>query len=137
VFFAMARDGLFFRKLAEVHPRFGTPAVAILAGGAWTMVLAASGTFEQLLTYVVFTGWAFYGLAAASIFVYRRRQPQAARPFRVPGYPVTPLLFIAASAGIVGSTLLSRPVQAVLGLGIIFLGLPAYWWWRRSAALRP
>jgi APA family basic amino acid/polyamine antiporter len=132
VFYAMARDGLFFRKLAEVHPRFGTPAVAILAGSAWTMVLAGSGTFEQLLTYVVFTGWAFYGLAAASIFVYRRRLPQAARPFRVPGYPVTPLLFIAASAGIVGSTLVSRPTQALLGIGIILLGMPAYWWWRRS-----
>ena len=132
VFYAMARDGLFFRKLAEVHPRFGTPAVAILAGSAWTMVLAGSGTFEQLLTYVVFTGWAFYGLAAASIFVYRRRLPQAARPFRVPGYPVTPLLFIAASGGIVVSTLVSRPTQALLGIGIILLGMPAYWWWRRS-----
>jgi len=131
VFYAMARDGLFFRKLAEVHPRFGTPAVAILAGSAWTMVLAGSGTFEQLLTYVVFTGWAFYGLAAASIFVYRRL-PQAARPFRVPGYPVTPLLFIAASGGIVVSTLVSRPTQALLGIGIILLGMPAYWWWRRS-----
>jgi len=134
VFYAMARDGLFFRRLAEVHPRFGTPAVAILAGGAWTMVLAGSGTFEQLLTYVVFTGWAFYALAAASIFVYRRRLPHAARPFRVPGYPLTPLFFIAASAGIVVSTLVSRPTQALLGLGIIFLGMPAYWWWRRSTS---
>ena len=131
VFYAMARDGLFFRKLAEVHPRFGTPALAILAGGAWAMLLAGSGSFEQLLTYVVFTGWAFYGLAAASIFVYRRRLPQAVRPFRVPGYPLTPLLFIAASGGIVVSTLVSRPTQALLGLGIILLGMPAYWWWRR------
>jgi basic amino acid/polyamine antiporter, APA family len=133
VFYAMARDRLFFSKLAEVHPRFGTPAVAIIAGSAWTMVLAASGSFEQLLTYVVFTGWAFYALAAASIFVYRRRRPDALRPFRVPGYPLTPLIFIAAAGGIVVSTLVSRPGQALLGLGIIFLGLPAYWWWRRSA----
>ncbi|MGH7521111.1 MAG: APC family permease [Gemmatimonadales bacterium] len=133
VFFAMARDGLMFRKLAEVHPRFGTPAVAILAGSAWTMVLAASGSFEQLLTYVVFTSWAFYALAAAAIFVYRRRLPHAVRPFRVPGYPVTPLLFIVAAGGIVASTLVSRPTQALLGLGIIFLGMPAYWWWRRSS----
>ena len=132
VFYAMARDGLFFRKLAEVHPRFGTPAVAILAGSAWTMVLAGSGTFEQLLTYVVFTGWAFYALAAATIFVYRRRLPHAARPFRVPGYPLTPALFIVAASGIVVSTLVSRPTQALLGIGIILLGMPAYWWWRRS-----
>jgi len=136
VFYAMARDGLFFRKLAEVHPRFGTPAVAILAGSAWTMVLAGSGTFEQLLTYVVFTGWAFYALAAATIFVYRRRLPHAVRPFRVPGYPLTPALFIVAAGAIVVSTLVSRPTQALLGIGIILLGMPAYWWWRRSGRQR-
>jgi APA family basic amino acid/polyamine antiporter len=128
----MARDGLFFRKLAEVHPRFGTPAFAILAGAAWAMVLAASGTFEQLLTYVVFAGWAFYALAAASVFVYRRRRPDAPRPFRVPGYPVTPIVFIAVSLAIVANTLVTQPVQALLGVGIILIGLPAYWWWKRA-----
>src|SRR5881394_650253 len=75
VYYAMARDGLFFRKLAEVHPRFKTPAFAVIAGAVWSIVLAISGTFDQLLTYVVFVGWIFYALAAASIFVYRRRAP--------------------------------------------------------------
>ena len=130
VFFAMARDGLFFKKLADVHPRYGTPALAIVASAAWSMVLAASGTFEQLLTYVVFAGWAFYALAAASVFVYRRRRPDAPRPFRVPGYPVTPLVFIAVSAVIVLNTLISQPTQALLGLGIILLGTPAYYFWK-------
>ena len=84
-----------------MHPRFGTPAVSIIAGTVWAMVLAASGTFEQLLTYVVFVGWIFYALGAACVFVLRRTQPDAERPFRVPGYPWTPLLFIVAAVALV------------------------------------
>lgn len=130
VYFAMARDGLFFQRLAEVHPRFKTPAFAIIAGAAWSMVLAVTGTFEQLLTYVVFVGWIFYALAAASIFVYRRRAPDAARPYRVPGYPLTPLLFIVAAAALVMNTIVRQPVRASIGLAIVFLGAPVYLIWR-------
>jgi len=132
VFYAMAKDRVFFQTLARVHPRFGTPALAILASAAWSAVLALTGTFEQLLTYVVFAGWAFYALAAASIFVYRRRRPDAVRPFRTPGYPITPVVFIVVSAAIVVNTLVTRPQQALLGLGIILLGTPAYLWWRQG-----
>ena len=134
VYFAMARDGLFFRRLAEVSPRFGTPAVAIIASSAWAALLAATGTFEQLLTYVVFVGWIFYALGAVSIFVYRRRQPDAPRPFRVPGYPLTPLLFIAASGAIVANTFFTQPGRALLGLSVVLLGTPAFFLWRRAAA---
>jgi APA family basic amino acid/polyamine antiporter len=134
VFYAMAKDGVFFQTLARVHPRYGTPAVAIVASAAWSALLAASGTFEQLLTYVVFAGWAFYALAAASIFVYRRRRPDAPRPFRTPGYPLTPVLFIVVSAAIVVNTLITQPKQALLGLGIILLGTPAFLWWRKRSA---
>ena len=88
MYFAMARDGVFFKRLAIVHPTLGTPAFAIIAIAIWSAVLASTGTFEQLLTYVVFTGWIFYGLGALSVFVYRRREPEAPRPFRVPGYPI-------------------------------------------------
>lgn len=132
VFYAMAKDGVFFQTLARVHPRFGTPALAIIASAAWSALLALTGTFEQLLTYVVFAGWAFYALAAASIFVYRRRRPDAPRPFRTPGYPVTPAVFIAVSSAIVVNTLVSRPTQALLGLGIVLLGTPAYLWWSKG-----
>ncbi len=132
VFYAMAKDGVFFQSLARVHPRFGTPALAIVASAAWSALLALTGTFEQLLTYVVFAGWAFYALAAASIFVYRRRRPDAPRPFRTPGYPITPVVFIAVSAAIVVNTLVSRPTQALLGLGIVLLGTPAYLWWSKG-----
>ena len=134
-FFAMARDGVFFRKLAEVHPRFGTPAFAIIACSAWSMLLAASGTFEQLLTYVVFIGWLFYGLGALSVFSYRRREPLAARPFRVPGYPVTPILFVASAAAIVLNTIVAQPGRAAVGLGVVLLGSPAYFIWRRRGAV--
>ncbi len=130
VYYAMARDRLFFQRLAEVHPRFKTPAFAIIAGAVWSIVLAVTGTFEQLLTYVVFIGWIFYALAAASIFVYRRRMPEAVRPYRVPGYPLTPLLFIAAAAALAVNTIATQPARAAIGLGIVLLGAPAYLIWR-------
>ena len=130
-YFAMARDGVFFRKLAEVHPRFGTPAFAILTSSAWAMLLTF-GTFEQLLTYVVFASWLFAALAAASVFVLRRRRPNAPRPFRVPGYPLTPALFIAAAGAIVVNTFYARPLQAVAGIGIVLLGTPVYLFWKRA-----
>ncbi|MGH7712509.1 MAG: APC family permease, partial [Gemmatimonadaceae bacterium] len=131
VYYTMARDGLFFGKLAEVHPRFGTPAFAIVVGTLWSMVLAATGTFQQLLTYVVFIGWIFYGLGAMAVIVLRRTRPAAARPFRVPGYPWTPVVFTLSAAAIVANTILTRPRDVVLGLLIVALGAPAYLIWRR------
>lgn len=133
LFFSMARDGVFVRKLAEVHPRFRTPAFAIVAGSMWAALLAASGTFEQLLTYVVFSGWIFYGLGAMSIFVYRRRAPEMVRPFRVPGYPLTPFLFVLAAAAVVLNTIVTQPGRASLGLAVVLTGIPAYLLWRRRA----
>ncbi len=131
MYFAMARDGVFFRTLGDVHPRFGTPAFAVAVSSAWAVLLALSGTFEQLYTYVVFASWIFAALATASVFVLRRRRPDTPRPFRVPGYPVTPALFIAAAAAIVGNTIVARPVQALIGLGIVATGVPAYFLWKR------
>jgi APA family basic amino acid/polyamine antiporter len=138
MYVAMARDRVFFRALGEVHPRFGTPALAVAASAAWAVVLAVTGGFEQLFTYVVFASWIFAALAAASVFALRRRRPAAPRPFRVPGYPLTPALFIAAAVAIVVNTALARPVQALNGLGIVATGIPAYlvWRWRAAVALR-
>jgi APA family basic amino acid/polyamine antiporter len=130
VYYAMAKDGLFFRKLAEVHPRYGTPAVSVVAGTLWAMILAASGTFEQLLTYVVFVGWIFYALGAACVFVLRRTEPDAERPFRVPGYPWTPLLFVVAAVALVGNTIATQPGRAAVGIGVVLLGVPVYFLWR-------
>jgi APA family basic amino acid/polyamine antiporter len=132
VFFVMARDGVFFRCLGEVHPRFGTPAFAVLALSGWSIVLAVTGTFERLITYVIFTGWIFYALVALAVFVFRRTRPDAPRPFRVPGYPWTPALFVAAAAALVVNTLMRQPLEALIGLGIVLLGAPAYLWWSRT-----
>ena len=131
VYFAMAKDRVFFSRLADVHPRFGTPAFAIVVSSTWAVLLAATGTFEQLLTYVVFAGWIFYALGAASIFVYRRMRATASRPFSVPLYPFTPLLFILAAAAIVINTLVAQPGRAAIGLAVVLLGVPVYFVWSR------
>jgi APA family basic amino acid/polyamine antiporter len=118
--------------LAQVHPHFGTPAFAILAAAVWASLLAISGTFEQLLTYVVFVGWAFYALAAASIFVYRK-QRTTGTVYRVPGYPWTPSCFIAIVAFVVANTIVHQPLRALVGTAIVLTGVPAYFAWRRLA----
>lgn len=134
VYYAMANDGVFIRKLGEVHPRFGTPAFAVLASSLWAAALAASGTFEQLLTYVVFSGWIFYALGAASLFVYRRNFRAQPSAYRVPGYPWTPVLFILAAAALVGDTIVVQPERAAVGMIVVLTGAPAYliWAWRRK-----
>jgi len=132
-YFAMAQDGIFFKKLGEVHPRFKTPAFAVVWSALWSIALAATGTFEQLFTYVVFAGWLFYALGAMSVFIFRRTLAGMERGFRVPGYPVTPLLFIFASLAIVINTLLTQPERGFVGLGIILTGAPVYFFWIRKA----
>ncbi|HEX4560397.1 MAG TPA: amino acid permease [Gemmatimonadales bacterium] len=134
MYYQMAQDGLFFRKLAEVHPRFGTPALAVVVGSVWAMVLAAWGTFESLLTYVVFVGWIFYGLGAVCVIVERRRQQTAVRPYSVPGYPWTPLAFVIAAAAIVGNTIVTQPGRSALGIAGVLTGVPVYWLWKRAAS---
>ncbi len=131
MYYAMGRDGVFFAALGRVHPRFGTPALAVIASSVWAAVLAASGTFEQLLTYVVFVGWIFYALGALAIFAFRRRDPHGARPFRTPGYPVTPLLFVLSAVAIVANTVVTQPAQAAVGLGLVGVGVPVFYLWRR------
>ena len=131
VYFAMARDGLFFRRLTEVHPRYGTPSIAIISSCVWAIVLALTGTFEQLLTYVVFIGWIFYALGAAAVIALRIKRPDAVRPFRVPFYPLTPVLFVLAGAVIVLNTIVTQPVQSAIGIAVVLAGAPAYLIWRK------
>ncbi len=136
VFQAMAADGVFFPQLARLHPRYRTPTGAIVFMGAWSIVLALSGTYAQLLDYVVFGDWIFFGLAAASLFVYRRRDPPGGVPtgndagYRVPAYPWTPALFVVAAIYVVASSVLANPRNALIGSGLLALGVPVYHWAR-------
>jgi basic amino acid/polyamine antiporter, APA family len=140
VFYAMANDNLFFKKLAEVHPRFRTPAAAIVVLGVWSAVLACAGKFAELIGGVIFIGWIFYGLGAAAIFPLRRKSQSKPIPYRVPGYPVTPFIFVLAAAAIVANAIVLAfhdPVSfrnIMAAIVLFLLGLPAYYFWRRRSA---
>ncbi len=126
---AMAQDGLLIRRLGELHPRHRTPGAAILVFSAWTIVLTVSGTFNQLVDYVVFGDWIFFGLAVATLFVYRRRDRQAgitATGFHVPGYPVLPAVFVFAALYVVASSIGANPRNAAIGTVLLLLGVPVY-----------
>ncbi len=130
VYFAMARDGLFFGAAARVHPLFRTPVIAILAQSAWSGLLVLTGTFGQLVEYTGFAVVLFAGLAVLAVFVLRWRYPSEARPFRAWGYPIAPLFFVVASLAIVGNALWESPRTSGAGLFLIGLGLPLYVWMR-------
>jgi APA family basic amino acid/polyamine antiporter len=129
-FFAMARDRVMFSAVGRIHPRFETPYVALLIQGIWSIVLAASGTYEQLYTYVIFTGWIFYAAAALAVVVLRRKRPQQARPYQV--YTVLPLAFAGAALIIIINALVRSPRESGIGLGIVLLGIPVYLVWTRT-----
>jgi APA family basic amino acid/polyamine antiporter len=133
--FAMARDGLFFRKLGEVNEAGRVPARAIIAQGAWASVLALSGTFDQLTTYSIFALWLFFGVTAASVFVLRRKLPDAPRPYRTLGYPVVPFVFILVAAWLVANTIITSPVESAAGLALIALGVPVYFYFKRRRTI--
>lgn len=130
VIFAMAQDGLFFRGFARLSPRFRTPVVAIIAQGVFAAAFTLAGSFQQLFTSYVFTSWIFYGLAVGGVMVLRYREPELERPYRCPLYPVAPLFFLVATTAIVISTFVAQFWQALLGVGLILLGLPLYFLFR-------
>ncbi len=131
VFYAMARDGLFFKLAARIHPRYQTPAVSILLQGAWSAMLVWSGSFDQLTDMLVFASFIFYGATALGVILLRRSQPDLVRPYRVIGYPYIPAFFCSCCVLLVGLTLVNQPREALTGLGLIATGLPFYWFWRK------
>ncbi len=132
VYYAMAKDRLFFRSVARVHPRYRTPYVSLWLQCSWACVLALSATFEQLFTYATFAVILLYAAAAASVFTLRRTRPDLPRPYRVWGYPMVPALFLVSVVAIAITSLIERPVEAFSGLAVLGLGVPVYYVWSRK-----
>jgi APA family basic amino acid/polyamine antiporter len=131
-YFAQARDRLFFRSAAKVHPRFETPHVAIALQGVWAAVLAISGSYELLFSYVIFAAWIFYGMAVLGVVVLRHKAPGLPRPYKIWGYPVTPLAFAAVSFWFVINTIITTPVSSLIGLAMVAAGIPVYYIWQKA-----
>jgi APA family basic amino acid/polyamine antiporter len=134
VYYAMAADRLFVPALATLHPRFGTPSLAIAVQSAWSCVLALTGSYEQLANYVVFADWIFFGLTVLTVLPFRRSLPLSSRPpdaFRAPGYPVVQIVFVAIAAAVVASVVGAAPGAAARGAALIALGVPVYYWYAR------
>jgi APA family basic amino acid/polyamine antiporter len=129
--YAAAREGLFFRAIARVHPQYRTPSVSILALSAWGALLVLSGQYDELLDYVIVASWILYGMTTAAVIVLRVKRPDLSRPYHTPGYPIVPVLFVIASSTIVLVSFFDAPVASVKGLALIVLGIPFYAYWRK------
>ena len=131
VTYAMAKDDLFFRQAADVHPKYRTPGNAIILQGIWAGILTLTGTFKELITLVVFVNFMLWIAASSTVFVLRKKQPDLHRPYKVWGYPWVPALFILFSLAVMVNTFFESPGQSLMGLGLTFLGLPAYYYWNK------
>jgi APA family basic amino acid/polyamine antiporter len=136
LYFAQALDGLFFRRFATVHPKYQTPSVSVVAQGIWGALLAASGSYELIINYAIFCAWAFYAMVVIGLMILRRSQPDVKRPYRLWGYPVTPLLFVGVAVLVLVNSIITTPLPSLSGLGIILAGIPVYFYWRRHHAVR-
>jgi APA family basic amino acid/polyamine antiporter len=128
----MARDGVFFSRLARVHPRYGTPADAIWAMALWAGLLTLTGGYEHLITLSGFANWIFFTMVVIAVIVLRRTHPDWVRPYRVPGYPFTVIVFVLVSSFFVVNTLVGSPRSSLMGLGLLLIGVPFYF--RRKRA---
>lgn len=132
VYYAMAQDKLFFRRVGELHSRFQTPAFALVLQAVWSCILALTGTFEQLFTYAMFAGVLFWVIAAFTVFSLRKKYPLLTRPYKTWGYPVVPMIFIIALSGVLVNSLINKPVESLAGLGIVLIGIPVYFAWKKK-----
>ena len=136
VYYAMAKDGLFFPSVARVHPKYHTPAIALIVQAVWACLLTLSGTYNQLLDYVVFAVLIFYILTILGLFRLRRTRPNVPRPYRVWGYPFVPALYFILACVVDLAILVNKRGESLAGLGLVALGIPVYYLWRRSAGSR-
>jgi len=133
VYYAMARDGLFFQSVGKLHPRFRTPMIGLVVQAIWTTILCVSGSYSQLLDYIIFAALVFYILTIGGLFVLRRKQPDAPRPYKAFGYPFLPGLYIVMATVLCAALLRYKPQYTWPGLILVLLGIPVYVYWSRSA----
>jgi APA family basic amino acid/polyamine antiporter len=132
VYYAMAKDGLFFPRAAEINPKYHTPNPALWMQGIWACILVLSGSFDQLTDMLIFAAFFFYGATAFGVFVMRRREPLAERPYKVWGYPIVPALFVLFCVALIVITCINHPREATLGTVLMLSGLPFYFYWNRK-----
>ena len=130
--YAMARNRLFFQQAAKVHPKFKSPANALIIQAVWACALTFSGTYNQLITYIIFASWIFYAMSCAAVIILRKKRPEMKRPYKTPGYPYIPIIFILFAVFLTFNTILEAPRDAAVGAGIILTGLPLYFYWKKT-----
>jgi len=128
--YAMAQDGLMFKAMGKLSAT-RVPVISLLVQGVWACILAMSGSFDTLTDYVVFGSWIFYALVTTSVFVFRRKYPNAERPYKAFGYPVVPILFLLVAGWLIVNTIWTSPKQSFIGIFLIALGLPVYYYLTR------
>jgi APA family basic amino acid/polyamine antiporter len=136
VYYAMAKDGLFFRSVAKLHPTYKTPAVSLMVQMVWACLLCVSGSYGQLLDYIIFAVLVFYILTIVGLFVLRRTHPDVPRPYRAVGYPLLPAIYIVMALFIDVVLLRYKPQYTWPGLIVVLLGIPVYYAWSRSAGAK-
>ena len=130
--YAMARDKLFFNQAAQIHSRFKSPANALIIQCVWACILTFTGTFNQLITYIIFASWIFYGMSAGAVIILRKKRPDMDRPYKTPAYPWIPIIFIFFAIFLTINTIMEAPRDAAIGSGIILAGLPLYYYWKKN-----
>jgi APA family basic amino acid/polyamine antiporter len=130
--YAMARDNRFFKQAAIIHPKFQSPANALIIQCIWACILTFSGTFNQLITYIIFASWIFYGMSAGAVIILRKKKPDMERPYQIPFYPWIPIIFILFAIFLTVNTILEAPRDAAIGAGLILAGLPLYYYWKKN-----
>jgi APA family basic amino acid/polyamine antiporter len=136
VYMAMAQDGAFFKRMAEVHPKWRTPAFSLIGQGIWSAALTLSGRYDQLYTYVIYGMVLSYTLTVIGMFLLRWRRPEFARPYKCTGYPWLPAIYVLIGTAWTLNTIITRPTQAFWGTTIVLIGVPGYLYWKRSNRVR-
>jgi APA family basic amino acid/polyamine antiporter len=132
IIYAMAKDNLFFKKTKQIHPKLQSPANALIIQCIWAIILTFSGSFNQLITYIIFASWIFYGMSAGAVIILRKKKPDMDRPYKTPFYPWVPIIFILFAIFLTINTIIEAPRDAAIGTGLILAGLPLYYYWKKN-----